>query len=91
MTDSFWKRGRLADFWWMILLRITELAMAVAAFDRSKIIVGASRDMICFEASPIRFAAVDAARIVRSQPVESILPAGFAFAFLVIHFRKPLR
>ena len=74
--------GRLVDFGRMIFLRIAELAMAVAAYDRSKIIVRASRNMMRFEAAPIGFAADDAARIVCSKSVESCLPASFAFAFI---------
>jgi hypothetical protein len=64
MADALRRQWWVVGFRRLILLDIAKLAVAVAANDRSKTIVGAPRDMMRFEASPISFAANRAAWIV---------------------------
>src|SRR5215211_2864017 len=72
----------------MVFLRVAQLAVAVATQHSAFIAVGATRQMMELQATPIIFAAEEASRDVAAQALQSLLLAEFLLEF-VSHLTVP--
>src|SRR5208283_3582875 len=89
MRDALCVTRRIAAGRRMILLRVAQAAMAIAADNDQSAVVPAASDVMKLQRQRVIAGAKNAPRIVRTQSFERLLPATLTFQFVIVHGSIP--